>query len=163
MKKTILLLLAVVTVSFVSCKNNKASDKVADNNNATTQEMAANDANANAAVQQNDANKKYPKITFEDANFDFGKVTEGEVVQHKFVFTNTGEAPLKVMKADPSCGCTVPTWSREAIAPGEQGSMVVKFNSRGQHGVVRKSVRLTTNTKEGVELLRFTANVVPKS
>lgn len=153
MKRTILILAAVVAVSFTSCKNNeKSSDKVQDNNNKTEE----------VATQNSDAAKEYPKIKFHETNFDFGTIQEGESVQHEFTFTNTGDAPLKVLKARPSCGCTVPSWSKDPIAPGEKGSMMVKFNSRGKHGKQHKSVRLTTNTKSGNEVLHFTANVLKK-
>lgn len=152
-------MLAVIAVfSFTSCKNSnkKSADKSAE---TTTEQVAKEGANANANAT---ATQKYPELTFAEASFDFGQMTEGDVVSHTFKFTNTGEAPLKVMQANPSCGCTVPTFSEHPIAPGEQGEIVVKFNSTGKHGVQHKSVRLTTNTKKGNEVLRFTAQVKKK-
>ncbi len=153
MKKTMLLLAAVAMISFTSCKNStKSSDKVAETAKTEQATPAAKDASST----------EYPEITFEEAMFDFGTINEGDVVTHVFKFTNTGDAPLKVLKARPSCGCTVPSWSKDAIAPGESGEMTVKFNSNGKHGHQNKSVSLTTNTKNGREVLRFKANVLAK-
>lgn len=154
MKKTIFMLAVIAVFSFTSCKN--SNKKSADKNAETTTEQVAKDGASTSATQQ------YPELTFAEASFDFGQMTEGDVVSHTFAFTNTGEAPLKVMQANPSCGCTVPTFSEHPIAPGEQGEIVVKFNSTGKHGVQHKSVRLTTNTKKGNEVLRFTAQVKKK-
>lgn len=167
MKKTILMLIAVVAFTFTSCKNDKNASKDSSDNAAQTENATAqtdqDGANQDAATgDQDDANKDYPEINFHETDFDFGTISEGDVVQHEFTFTNTGKAPLKVLEARPSCGCTVPSWSKDEIAPGEKGSMMVKFNSRGKHGKQHKSVRLTTNTKSGSEILRFSANVEKK-
>lgn len=147
MKKGILMLAAVGAMVFTSCKD-KAADKVQAEN---VEAAAERDAKAN----------EFPVMTFAESNFDFGTITEGEVVEHTFTFTNTGEAPLVITAAKGSCGCTVPTWPQgESIAPGETGEMVVKFNSKGRKGVQNKSVRITANTEKGTETLRIKANVV---
>ncbi|SDH07200.1 Protein of unknown function [Psychroflexus sediminis] len=104
MKKLMLALVALATVSFSAC-NNKAADKV----DESKKEMA----------DQRDAKAEvFPVMEFDEAMHDFGTVEEGEVVEHTFVFTNTGDAPLIVSDANASCGCTVPTWTEGAIAPG---------------------------------------------
>lgn len=150
MKKVVLMLAAVAAISFTSCKNNdKASDKM-------------NEENSKEVAKQDEMSKKYPEITFDEKSYDFGQMEEGEVKQHEFTFTNTGDAPLKVLKAKPTCGCTVPSFSKEPIAPGDKGQMMVKFNTRGKHGMQNKSVRLTTNTKSGQEVIRIKAMVNKK-
>ncbi len=151
MKKIVLFFAAVAMLSLTSCKNNDASKKLVVNKES----IAAAKAKALAA-------NEFPVITFKKSTFDFGDVEEGKVVTHIFHFTNTGSAPLKVMYAKPSCGCTISDWSKKPIAPGDKGSVTVKFNSRGRQGTQRKSVRLTTNTKNGNETLHFTANVIKK-
>lgn len=147
MKKGILMMAAVATMVFTSCKD-KAADKVQAEN---VEEAATRDEAAN----------EFPEMTFKETSFDFGTIQEGEVVEHTFTFTNTGDAPLVLTAAKGSCGCTVPTWPREAIAPGETGEMLVSFNSRGRKNVQNKSVRITANTKSGTETIRIKANVIP--
>lgn len=85
-------------------------------------------------------------MEFEESQFDFGTIDEGEKVSHLFTFTNTGDMPLVIKDAKGSCGCTVPQWPKEPIAPGEQGQILVEFNSKGKSGAQNKRVTLTCNT-----------------
>jgi len=152
MKKTMLLLAAIAMIAFASCKDEgKASKQMEETSTEVTQ-------TSNDQTQEN-ANDQFPELTFDDNNYDFGTVQNGEMLEHEFTFTNTGDAPLKVMKANPSCGCTVPEWSKDPIQPGEKGSMKVKFDARGRSGKQHKNVRLTTNTKSGNEVLTFSATI----
>lgn len=148
MKKGILMLAAVTAMVFTSCKD-KAADKVKAEN---VEEAAVRDANA----------EKFPVLTFKEESFDFGTINEGDVVEHTFTFTNTGDGPLVITAAKGSCGCTVPTWPKgETIAPGESGELLVKFNSRGKKNIQNKTVTISANTEKGKEVIRIKANVTP--
>ncbi|MCP4443368.1 MAG: DUF1573 domain-containing protein [Aureispira sp.] len=97
----------------------------------------------------NEASKHNSPITtmkFEATEHDFGKIKHGDAVSHVFKFTNNGKFPLKITNAKGSCGCTVPQWPKEAIAPGAQGEIKVTFNSKGKSNQQAKSVTLTANT-----------------
>jgi hypothetical protein len=147
MKKSILMLAAIATLALTSCKDNAAA-KVSDAN----VEVGAGAA-ADAA--------KFPVMEFAELEYDFGTIDQGTAVEHMFKFKNTGDAPLVVVDAKSSCGCTVPTWSRESIPPGGEGEMLVKFNGSGQNQV-SKTVTVTANTKNGKELIKIKAFVTPK-
>lgn len=147
MKKGILLMAVVAIFGFTSCKEN-AADKVQAEN---VEEAAVRDAQAVV----------YPEINFEATEHDFGTIEQGTNVEHTFTFTNTGNAPLVITNANSSCGCTVPTWTKEPIAPGETGEMLVKFNGSGQNQVT-KTVNITANTESGKEQLKIKAFVTPK-
>ncbi|MCB0465804.1 MAG: DUF1573 domain-containing protein, partial [Aequorivita sp.] len=134
--------------AFSSCKDN-AAEKVNEENVATAE---ARDAESG----------KFPAITFDENQFDFGTIDQGTPVEHVFKFKNTGEAPLMIVNAKGSCGCTVPEYSKEPVAPGADGQLLVKFNGSGQNQV-SKTVTLTTNTKEGTETLTIKAFVTPKA
>jgi hypothetical protein len=86
-----------------------------------------------------------PKIEFDEKLFDFGIISQGDTIRHTFTFKNTGTAPLKILSARGSCGCTVPTYSKTDVAPGESGKVDVKFNSAGKLGGQNKTVTLITN------------------
>lgn len=148
MKKSILVLTVLSVFAFTSCKDN-AADKV-------------NEENVAAAADRDAESGKFPTITFEESQFDFGTIDQGTNVEHIFKFKNTGEAPLMIVNAKSSCGCTVPEWTKEAIAPGAEGELLVKFNGSGQNQV-SKTVTLTTNTEEGTETLTIKAFVNPKN
>lgn len=85
-------------------------------------------------------------IQYENDKFEFGVVNEGEVVKHMFKFKNTGSEPLVISNAKASCGCTVPVWPKEPIAPGGTGEIAVEFNTKGKPGAQSKQVTVTANT-----------------
>ncbi|WP_157986556.1 DUF1573 domain-containing protein [Chitinophaga alhagiae] len=90
---------------------------------------------------------KVAVMTFEKEVHDFGKVTQGEVVEYSFKFTNTGNKDLLIQKAEASCGCTVPEWPKEPIKPGESSYMKVKFDSHGRpEGYTEKELFIQANT-----------------
>jgi hypothetical protein len=115
-----------------------------------------------------DENESAPKdslpsseITFDTNTYDFGKIKEGEVAEHVFKFKNTGKAPLVVREARASCGCTIPQWTKEAIPPGGEGKIEVKFNSSGKGGQqINKQVTVYANTNPAESLLFITGEVI---
>lgn len=86
------------------------------------------------------------RMEFEELEFDFGEVKEGEVIEHTFKFTNTGKIPLLISHASSTCGCTIPEWPEEAIGPGEDGEILVKFNTKNKPNKQEKTVSVIANT-----------------
>ena len=92
--------------------------------------------------------KAGPVITFEEAEYNFGDITQGDVVEHTFTFKNTGTQPLVIDRIDVTCGCTTPTWTKEPILPGKTGTVVAKFNSAGKLGNQKKAITVHSNVGE---------------
>jgi hypothetical protein len=87
-------------------------------------------------------------------------VEEGEVVQGSFVFTNEGKYPLVIYDVNTSCGCTVADYPKGEIAPGEQGTISVKYDSEGSSGMrISKEVTVNANTTPAKTKLRIIADV----
>lgn len=86
------------------------------------------------------------QLSFVNTTHDFGEIEEGAQPQHTFVLTNDGSAPLTLRSVRPSCGCTAPSFTAEAIEPGDTGEVVVAFDSNGRPGPFRKSIRITAET-----------------
>lgn len=103
-----------------------------------------------------------PKLEFKSTEYNFGKITSGEVVTYSFEFTNTGKADLIISNATASCGCTVPDYPRNPIKPGGTGKIDVKFDSNGKSGMQDKSVTLTTNCEPSVMELHIKGEVTAK-
>jgi|TARA_B110000093_G_scaffold71054_1_gene77239 hypothetical protein len=101
-----------------------------------------------------------PEIVFEEEFHDFGEINEGLVAEHVFSFKNEGEGPLIISNAQGSCGCTVPVWPRQPIAPGATGEIKVSFNSTGRAGKQDKRVTLTTNAVPQTKVLNITSTVI---
>lgn len=89
-------------------------------------------------------------IEFVETEHDFGTVMEGEKVTYVYKFKNTGDEPLIISNAKATCGCTVPVWPREPIAPGAGSEIKVQFDTKnkGKVGgqVQSKRVTITANT-----------------
>ena len=98
-------------------------------------------------------------ITFDKETHDFGLMTEGEEREYSFRFTNNGNEPLFIENAKGSCGCTVPMWPKDPIAPGASGEIKVKFNSKNKKGNNQKKVTLISNTDPVTTVLTITAQV----
>lgn len=105
-------------------------------------------------------NEKQAKISFEVSTHDFGDITQGDQVQHVFKFTNNGTAPLVLTNVATTCGCTAPTWPREAILPGESGEILIKFNSAGKMGMQNKVITIYSNATNNPERIKIVTNVL---
>lgn len=101
-------------------------------------------------------------VSFSETEYNFGTINEGDKAVHTFKIKNTGDKNLIIAQAYGSCGCTVPEYPKEPIAPGETGDITVTFNSAGKHGDQRKSITLMCNTERRSELLYMLGHVVPK-
>jgi hypothetical protein len=147
------LYLAVLAAGMLACDN--AAKKVADAGESSAPATEATPSSAQAVSN----NKEMAAFKFDQSEFDFGTVKEGEVVEHVFKFTNAGTAPLVIQNAVGSCGCTVPEWPKEPIAPNASGEIRVKFDSRGKVGANNKTVTITANTSAEPTVLTLKGNV----
>ena len=103
------------------------------------------------------------EVEFDQTTIDFGTVNEGVVVKKTFKFKNVGKEPYQISNASGSCGCTVPKWPKEPIAPGETGTIVVEFDSNGKQGDRNQKVTLTGNTTPPEMILNLNGKVTPKA
>ncbi len=99
------------------------------------------------------------KIEFDESAFDFGKVKEGEVVEHTFTFKNTGNAPVILSEVNASCGCTTPDYSKNPVLPGKTGEVKVAFNSSGQVGKQQKIVTVMSNAENAITTVQIRGEV----
>lgn len=118
----------------------------------TNQPLVSDDAEA--------APKSGAKIEFESELIDYGTIEHNSDGHREFHFTNTGTDPLVIKSAKGSCGCTVPSWPKEPINPGESGVIGVKY-ATNRVGNFRKTVTLTTNVDGPNKVLTIKGNVLP--
>lgn len=116
---------------------------------------------ANTAMAQDEV-KSGASIEFDKETHDYGSVEYGGNGQCIFTFTNTGTESLLISNAKGSCGCTVPSWPKESIAPGETGEIAVKYDTK-RPGAINKSVTITSNaTNSPTKVIRIKGTVQPK-
>jgi hypothetical protein len=89
-----------------------------------------------------------PRAVFQETSHDFGKVKQGDVVSHEFVFKNEGGAPLVVDKVETTCGCTAALVSEKRIAPGKEGKIKTTFDTRGYSGRLTRYVYFVSNDSD---------------
>jgi len=102
-----------------------------------------------------------PTITPVEKTYDFGSITQGDVVVHDFVVKNTGDQKVVIEKVKASCGCTAVAPEKNELEPGDSTSIKVSFNSHGRMGVQKKYVYVYSNDpNHQVVRLSFTTKVL---
>ena len=96
--------------------------------------------------------KKRAKMHFPEKVYDYGFIMQGDTVRHDFYFKNVGNDDLLIKSVTPSCGCTIPVYPREPIAPGEDGKISVMFKSAGKLGRQVPNISVLTNYKRKIKL-----------
>lgn len=149
-------LLAVLALS--SCKKNDSAGQVT----AVQKNPFADDR----VVMQSDLIKEAKNhaettLALSEPSFDFGKIKKGDRVEHIYEVTNTGKNPLIISTVQPTCGCTVPDFTKEPILPGQKGKITLKFDSSNFEGMVHKSAEIYANVAQVPIELQFTADIKP--
>jgi hypothetical protein len=167
---------ALVTV-MVSCKDRALEKRIADlesrmsqveGNKGTavatpTPQLQTPSSTPVPAAADEKPEGPLPVAQFETLDHDFGTVKEGQKVSYTYKLKNTGEAPLVIQNAQPSCGCTVPDWSKEPIPAGGSGFVKAEFDTNGKSGIQNKTITVTANTWPKVTTIRFKAMITPKA
>jgi hypothetical protein len=146
MKKVFLSIMCLSLLAACTNQNSTVTE-----NSTDTQELAAV-----ASVDTANA----PVFKFEKEVYDFGEIKEGEKVTYDFKFKNIGNSPLIISSATATCGCTIPEYPKEPVAPGAEGLIRVVFNSAGKAGMQNKIVSITANTVPSLTELNILGNVL---
>ena len=102
---------------------------------------------------------KVAVIKFKTEVIDYGKVEQNSSGLRTFSFTNTGDAPLLITKVKTTCGCTVPSYSKAPLMPGESGELVIKYNTR-KLGAFTKTVTVISNAEGGNKILKIKGTII---
>ncbi len=94
------------------------------------------------------AQAKKPRAVFKETAYNFGKVKQGDVVNHEFVFKNEGNVPLVIDRVETTCGCTAALVSDQKILPGKEGRIKTTFDTRGYSGKMTRYVYLISSNAE---------------
>lgn len=132
MKRVCTILICVVSITVMSCSRTK--------------------------MLQKRATKAH--IEFKEGRHDFGKIIFGQPAEYDFVFTNTGVDTLIINEVQSTCGCTIPVWSQEPVAPGEKGVISVSYDTR-RSGEFEKGITVFSNADNSALLLVISGFVTP--
>ncbi len=104
--------------------------------------------------------KTTSQIKFKSTQYDFGDIFKGTNGTYVFKFKNNGKEPLLLTKPQSSCGCTVASWPKAPILPGDSSEIKVTYNTSFE-GAFNKTVVVKSNTKNPV-VLRIRGRVVKR-
>ena len=100
-------------------------------------------------------------MAFETETIDYGTIAHNADGKREFVFTNNGNKPLIITNAVGSCGCTVPTFPKEPIAPGAKAVINVKY-ATDRIGAFTKTVTVSSNAEgQPSKVLTIKGTVLP--
>ncbi|MDR0971327.1 MAG: DUF1573 domain-containing protein [Bacteroidales bacterium] len=98
-------------------------------------------------------------ITFDNLEHDYGEVARNGNGETLFTYKNTGKAPLVLSNVRSSCGCTVPSWSKEPLMPGQSASIKVRYNTANA-GPINKSITVESNASNPRVVLKIKGRVL---
>ncbi len=161
---TYLLLTANTNESYVPGSGTRSDQANANLSTSGSQDQTAQSPGTPSFDPAASAKKAEPakpptKINFGTNKHDFGTIKQDTENAYIFKFTNTGDKELVITNAKGSCGCTVPEYPKEPIAPGAEGEIKVVYKPGKQKGKQTKTVTLTANTEPAQTLLTISANV----
>ena len=99
------------------------------------------------------------KFEFKSDFIDYGDIAKGSDGVRVFEFKNVGDAPLIIENVYSSCGCTVPTWPKTAIAPGKSGEIKIKYDT-SIVGPIRKTISIYSNAEESPKAIKIKGRVL---
>jgi hypothetical protein len=102
------------------------------------------------------------QLRFVEVKKDFGKIRQGEVIEHTFTFQNSGDQPLVISEVKTTCGCTATEWPKEPIPPGETAAIIARFDSKGKVGAQHKVISVISNSASGKVYLSLITHIQPK-
>jgi hypothetical protein len=125
----------------------------------TSNAQAAKKETKKVATKVEAAKVEGASMVFVSETIDYGTIAHNADGKREFVFTNNGNKPLIITNAAGSCGCTVPTYPKEPIAPGAKAVIGVKY-ATDRVGAFTKTVTLTTNATEPTKTLTIKGTVL---
>ncbi|MDT8300445.1 MAG: DUF1573 domain-containing protein [Sedimentisphaerales bacterium] len=104
-----------------------------------------------------------PGIAFEKVTHNFGDVAPGTNQVCEFRFTNTGNAVLRINDVTKACGCTPFSLDKTEYAPGESGTLRVRYYAEPPYGNAKKQLFVHTNDRRNPKIaLNIEARVAAK-
>jgi hypothetical protein len=99
-------------------------------------------------------------IEFEEKEFDFGKVPQGDTVRHIYRFKNVGTADLEILRVKTGCECTSSNWKPGPYKMGRTGEIEIIFSTKDKSGPQIKGIVVETNGEKRVEIIKLTGEVI---
>lgn len=162
MRSTIYLFLIIAVCNFVACKEDISPEEKKKDQFLT--KVIGEDYKDKLSIpitedgQVDTANMA--SILFEDPIQQFDTIYQGDKVSHEFTFTNTGAKNLYILDSSTSCGCTVASYTKDAVPPGSTGKVVINYDSKDRKGEENKKVKIYANTYPNESVIELKGFVI---
>ena len=92
------------------------------------------------------------KIKFIETKKDLGKVKKGDLVSAEYEFKNEGDQPLIITGYEVECSCTTVDFPKQPVAPGQNGKLTVKFDTKSAYDRQDRKVEIISNAKNSASV-----------
>jgi hypothetical protein len=99
------------------------------------------------SAQQMESQESFPIITFLNRTIDYDTIERYSNGHRTFTFYNTGTAPLIVSRVKSGCSCTVASFTKDTLLPGERGQISAKYNTK-KPGKFERELVVYSNAKD---------------
>ncbi|MDX2200196.1 MAG: DUF1573 domain-containing protein [Phycisphaerae bacterium] len=103
-----------------------------------------------------------PKIELSSELWNFGEIWFGEKLEQKVTIKNTGNAELRIESVRASCGCTASKAEKNVLAPGEETTASVSFDSHKRQGQVSTQVTFVSNDPDRKQVVFYLKGFVKR-
>jgi len=135
-------------------EEDKVEEVIKETKSTSTPKVVKKEIAPKVKPQKKHKPKPRSKIEFDNIKYDFGEIIQGDTVDYKFIFKNTGKGPLVINSAKATCGCTQPSFPFIPIEAGEEGHIGVRYVSIGKEGLQKPLITVYTNaSKEPINLM----------
>jgi len=157
-KMKAIIFVSLFSITLIACNNEQPvnQDNQSDDSLITTDIIQNPISDKDTTLD----NSNLPVFKFQETSFDFGVLVEGEKVAHSFRYKNIGNSDLIITSVSTTCGCTVPSFSKEPLKPGDEAELEVVFSSSGKHGMQHKTITILANTQPNRTYLEIMAEVI---
>lgn len=116
-----------------------------------------------SAQTHEEGKQKMAQIKFETLSHDFGNIKQKDTPHvYEFAFTNTGDAPLVITRAELSCKCTSVTYPRKPVAPGQSATVTVTYTPKNELGTFDNTIKVYSNAADRRVILNIQGKVVKR-
>lgn len=105
-----------------------------------------------------------PRVTVVNGeSFDFGVMENNTTLSHVFVLRNDGTAPLKLIKGDTTCKCTISELTKSSIPPGQTAEVTLSWTPKSYSDTFEQSASIgTSDPSRNMLRLVIKGHVIPK-
>jgi len=94
-----------------------------------------------------------------DSIYSYGNIDKNSEGLASIKFYNIGKSPLIISNVISTCGCTVPSWPKEPVLPGDSSAIQVQYDTK-RVGFIDKQITIISNAIEPNVNITIRGNVL---